>query len=237
MPDEPMVPVLVNRRWTVLIPEFRAIRPGWSSWERQRLAYMHAVIRPGDVVWEVGAENGENGVLFAQWGARVVLVEPDAGWWPNLRAIFDANGVQPTEAFHAYVDAQPSGHATGQVWPDCADGPLSGDRDDVTLADKDEVPRVTLDDLLAHHDMAFMSADRPDVVSIDIEGAEYQALLGAIRLLEEVRPILFVSVHPEHLRAYGGTPDDVSMHLELQGYDVQHLAYDHECHILAKPLL
>lgn len=238
MPDEPMVPVLINRRWTVLMPEFRAIRPGWSSWERQRLAYMHAVIRPGDVVWEIGAENGENGVLFAQWGARVVLVEPDTGWWPNLKRIFAANSVRPAAAAHCYVAAKSSGdRPRTRVWPAAAEGSTTGDRTDVTLANDDDVPRTTLDAMLDGHDLVIMGVHLPNVVSIDIEGAEYQALLGATQLLAYVRPILFISVHPEHLRTYGDTPDDVSMHLELHGYDVQHLATDHERHLIAKPLL
>lgn len=192
-----MIPTLIDRRWSVLMPEERALRPGWPHWEETRLAYMHAVIRPGDVVWEIGAEQGDISVLYALWGARLILVEPDEACWPKLNAIFAANSVTDS------VDAQ---YAVAMS--------ASG---------------RTLDWLLR-------VSNTPDVVSMDIEGAEYQALLGADRLLNDIRPILFISVHPEQMRAlHGDTPDDIVCHLEKHGYDGEYLGYDHEQHWIWKP--
>lgn len=206
MTDEPMIETLVCRRWPVKMPEHRANRPGWSYWEQERLSYMHAVIRPGDVVWEIGAEQGDVSVLYALWGADVVLVEPDEEMWKPLWLIFGANGMNAKmlHAEHASV-------ARYATFP------------------PEEPPRTTLDLLLE-------SAPVPNVVSIDIEGDEYQALLGADVLLAEVKPILFISVHPDFLwDKHKDTPDDVWMHLELHGYTVERLGRDHEIHIIAKP--
>lgn len=41
---------------------------------------------------------------------------------------------------------------------------------------------------------------RPDVVKIDVEGAELRVLQGATDILSHVRPALFLSVHSEQLR-------------------------------------
>lgn len=227
-----MIPTLVDRRWTVKMPEHRAHRPGWAHWEEARLAYMHAVIRPGDVVWEIGAEQGDISVLYALWGADVVLIEPDAGFWPNIKAIFEANGVEErvTGTLHAYVDARNAGVEWVSPWPDATAGPLTGDRHPVELGDDDSVAHVTLDAMFA------LGFPRPQVVSVDIDGAEFQMLLGAERMLDEVRPIWFISVHPEHMRAqHGDTPDDVICHMEKHGYDGEYLGFDHEQHWLYKP--
>lgn len=197
MPDEPMVETLICRRWPVLLPESRAQRPGWDYWEIERLSLMWAAIRPGDVVWEIGAEIGDLAALYALWGADVVLVEPDPNCWPTIEAVFAANGVTEriVGRFQENIDAS--------VW----------------LLDAMLVP-----------------FPKPNVVSIDIEGDEYQALLGAGALLTEVKPILFISVHPDFLwDKHKDTPDDVWMHLELHGYEVERLGRDHEIHIVAKP--
>ena len=97
------------------------------------------------------------------------------------------------------------------------------------LSNDDGVPHTTLDQMLDF-------LPWPDVVSVDIDGAEYQMLLGADRLLHEAKPILFISVHPDHLwDQHKDTPDDVWQHLELHGYDPERLGRDHEVHIVGKP--
>ncbi len=39
---------------------------------------------------------------------------------------------------------------------------------------------------------------RPDVIKIDVEGAEFAVLEGAREILAEARPLLVVSIHPQH---------------------------------------
>ena len=115
------------------------------------------------------------------------------------------------------------------VWPPAVDGPLTRDRDVVSLAAGDPGTRTTLDAMLD-------AVPAPDVVSMDIDGAEYQALLGADKLLAEAKPILFISVHPTHLwDQHRDTPDDVWVHLELHGYQAERIGRDHEIHVIAKP--
>ena len=231
-----MIPVLIDRRWSVLIPEHRAIRPGWDWWEWRRLSYMHAVIRPGDVVWEVGAEQGDLSVLYATWGARLVLIEPDEGFWPALRHIFVENGMgeHVVGTYHGFIG--PTGTDTPLIdfdWPVVSAAPLRQEDRAPLYYDKDSESRqvTTLNALLD------VGLPTPDVVSMDVDGAEYQALLGADRLLSEARPIMFLSVHPWHLNAqYGDTADDVLHHMELHGYQGECLAYDHEVHWLFKPV-
>jgi FkbM family methyltransferase len=55
-----------------------------------------------------------------------------------------------------------------------------------------QVSTTTLDEQSAIHGV-------PDVVKIDIEGAELLALRGAERLLRERKPVLLVEVHTEEI--------------------------------------
>jgi hypothetical protein len=51
--------------------------------------------------------------------------------------------------------------------------------------------------------------DPPSVMKIDIEGAELRALKGASRILESEDVTLFVEVHPQHIREFGGHQDEL----------------------------
>lgn len=57
------------------------------------------------------------------------------------------------------------------------------------------VPTVTLDDIVKELGVA------PDVMKIDVEGAEVEVLRGADRVLTEARPAIFLSTHSPELRA------------------------------------
>ena len=91
MSEVKMIPTYINDRWVLILPEHRHDRPEWPWWEATRLAAMYHFIGEGDVVYDIGAEEGDFPALFAKWGAQVVLVEPNPLVWPNIKAIFDAN--------------------------------------------------------------------------------------------------------------------------------------------------
>ena len=79
-------------------------------------------------------------------------------------------------------------------------------------------PQVTLDRFCADEGI------RPDVVKIDVEGAEMNLIRGATRVLREDRPTLFLSVHPGRLEALDASPDAVATLLTQLGYR----AYRHD---------
>jgi len=59
----------------------------------------------------------------------------------------------------------------------------------------------------------------PDVIKIDIEGAEYLALRGAANLLSCARPPkIAIELHPEELQATGATIEKTVAILQDAGY-------------------
>jgi FkbM family methyltransferase len=58
----------------------------------------------------------------------------------------------------------------------------------------------------------------PQVIKIDIEGAELLALRGARELLSSSAPVLFIAVHPEPMKALGTSPSELVEFLRGFGY-------------------
>lgn len=261
-----MIPTTINERWTLLLPEHRHDRLEWPVWEKERLAAMYdvigqepsgvmpnlGVVPPRDLVFDIGAEEGDFPALWAQWGADVVLVEPNPLVWPNIRAIFEANDlVGHLRGWHvgfagdiaacdrqsvATIDAWRSEHVVGlqdmlnantRDWPACAFGRVIGDHGFLVLPERPDCEVTTIDRLAARF-------GPPTVITIDVEGAELTVLRGALVTLRENRPAVFVSVHldlPWIDEKYpGDTGDKVTEYMEGLGYEGRHLATDHEEH-------
>lgn len=220
-----MRPTRILDRWELLLPEHRAERPQWPYWEKVRLEAMHANIQPGDVVFDVGAEEGDLSALFATWGARLTLFEPNPKVWPNIKAIWDANDLDmPLFCWPGF--ASDKTETLGQTahieqWPSCAYGLMIGNHGFRHLAEEAAVtPQIKLDEVGV-----------PDVITIDVEGAEWFVLKGAEGILENERPLVFVSIHPEFMRdLYEMKDADLHDFMKQRGYQGKHLGTDHEEH-------
>lgn len=238
-----MIPTRINGRWELLLPEHRAVRPQWDiangGWERERLDAMCSVIKPGDVVFDVGAEEGDFPALYASWGADVVMFEPNPYVWPNIRAIWQANelpapwgyfvgfacnqtNLLPFELEPIFAEPDRAG------WPACAFGAVIGDHGFRNVSERfHDTPQIRIDDFRQ------FAGTSPDVLTLDVEGAELEVLKGAEQTLRETRPIVFVSIHPDFIRdMYGNTAADVHEFMDDLGYVATHLATDHEEHWL-----
>ncbi|MET8648430.1 FkbM family methyltransferase [Nocardia aurea] len=231
-----MIPTLVNGRWSILLPEHRAARPEWvTGWERERLDHMHSTTKPGDRVLYVGAEESEMCALLQMWGASVFLVEPNELVIPNAKAIWDANGLEmPAGMYVGFCGGSDSVNWAHGVyvdsWPDCAHGPVIGDHGFKELRDPGERPVVTIDTLV---DAAGFF---PDMLSMDIEGAETLALHGAEQVLRQHRPRLYISHHPEFgIDQYQVYSRDLRDWIINLGYAETLLAYEHELHAVYEP--
>ena len=151
------------------------------------------VLRPGSVYYDAGANVGFFAVIAARLvgpSGKVVCFEPlpdnarqieynaTLNGFSNITVCRDAlGGSDRTEIFQ--TSAEPTWGMLSAVGkpPDQASGQIS-------------VSVRTLDSLRASSDFP-----PPDVIKIDIEGAEAEALMGASITLREHRPILVIELH------------------------------------------
>lgn len=223
--------VVINGRWPVIMPDHRADRPEWTTgWEMARLDAMHKAIRPSDTVYDVGTEEGDLSALLGTWCARLHMFEPNDRVWPNVRAIWEANGL-PAPAgcwsgFAGDVTELLSGAwPPDNAWPPSAYGPVIPDHGFCQLAERPDLPRIRLDDY------ADGTGDPPDVITMDVEGSELHVLGGARNTLIHHCPVVFVSVHEGSMVAhYGKYQNELNKFMADLGYEGRFLAHDHESH-------
>ena len=228
-----MVNVKVNGKWDILLPDHRAARPEWTSetgWEKARLDHINATTKLGDIVYYVGAEEGDMCGLLAKWGAKLVMFEPNPLVLPNVREIWIANDLPPAGMFTGFASSK-----TTDNWEDglCADlreieGDTISDHGFKNLCEADgTLPEVKIDDL------SESLGSVPDMISIDVEGAEFEVLKGAEKIIDEHHPRIYLSLHPEFLwQIYEIYSNDVRQWLRNKGYKETLLDYMHEVHLV-----
>lgn len=226
-----MVKAVLNGEFEIILPKHRADRPEWyteQGWEKKRLIALCQVVTEQDnpVVYYVGAEEGEMPALCAKWGAKVVLFEPNERVLPNIKAIWEANKLPRAWVFKGFA-----GNET--IEPinlydiDTIEGEVIGDHGFKELHDRGEIPVVKIDDL---------STPAPTVITMDVEGSEFEVLKGAEQTIRKHKPVILLSLHPEFLFNYWGMyAAEVRRWIKDLGYNEELLDYQHEVHLIYTP--
>lgn len=241
-----MVKATLNGKFDIILPKHRADRPEWYTevgWEKARLEAMHEHVKTGDIVYYVGAEEGEMSALCSIWGADVVLFEPNPKVWPNIRAIWEANKLKiplgnyvgfasnTTEETPEHLDPNIDG-VVKDGWPLCAYGEVIGDHGFRELyQESDAVPQVKIDDYVARTGII------PTVITFDCEGSDWQVVRGAEQTLRDHKPAIFASIHPEFMfHQLGEYSRDFRNWIIDLGYRETLLDWQHEGHFLYEPI-
>lgn len=188
------------------------------AWNPEEYAALKTCVSDGATVLDIGANVGAYTLLFASWvGARgrVFAFEPATASRTGLlrhlainglsdRAIVSAEAVTDVSGEAAFVDAETHGDNRIVSRP----GPHTS-----------VVPSVSIDDFCAR------ARVMPDVIKIDVEGAELAALRGARRTIAArgATLALFVELHPRVWPELGVTRADIERELQLQKLVVEPL--------------
>ena len=141
-------------------------------------------VRPGDLVFDIGAHVGDRTAVFQRLGARVVAVEPQPALVKILTLLY---GRDPAVTIEAAALGRRSGSVALRLNPD---NPTVSTASAAFIAAADgapgwhgqawtrsiDVPMTTFDELIARHGL-------PAFAKIDVEGFEAEALLGLSRPL------------------------------------------------------
>lgn len=159
------------------------------------LSLYSGFFRAGDLVLDIGANNGDRSSLFLELGARVVAVEPQPRCAEILRERFlsdpridileTALGDRPGKA-RMWISNNDLVSSMSSRWIERV---RSGERfEDSQWVDEVEVTVTTLDDIIARYGL-------PAFTKIDVEGYELQVLRG----LSAPLPALSFEYTPEDI--------------------------------------
>ena len=156
-----------------------------GSYEMRKRQAFEAAIQPGAVVYDIGANVGYYSLLASELvGAKgkVVAFEPLPRNLVFINQHVALNHLGNVTVIDAAV-SDASGEAYFNLGASSAMGHLA-ESGEIT------VKKVCLDEMLAEG-----SLQPPDYMKVDVEGAEFEVLKGARKLLERYRPMLFLDTH------------------------------------------
>ena len=183
--------------------------------ERFTTARLLRLVRPGDVVFDVGANIGYFTLLAArEVGAagNVYAFEPMRHAHDRLAEHVRLNSLANVRAEKSAVGATPaegievSFRSSYRVFDDEARPVSTG---------TERVPMTTIDEYVERHGIS-----RIDLMKVDTDGFEFEVIAGAHRTLERLRPTLIIEIGREATSpASGAGPRELLQKLASCGYE------------------
>jgi FkbM family methyltransferase len=159
-----------------------------GTYEHEKQTLVAELLHPGMVVWDVGANAGFYTLAFSRSvgpTGRVYAFEPFAENVSNLLRHIHLNGISNTNVIQsALIDR--TGMSSFQITVSKGTGRIS-ETDTAYM-----VSTITVDDFIA-----LLPDARPQLLKIDVEGAECALLSGAKQLLSEHAPEILLALHGE----------------------------------------
>lgn len=194
--------------------------------ERAEQIFYLQYLREGMTVFDVGANVGELTLLFSRFvgDGRVHAFEASAGGYQRLETVCQATmrhnvvlnhialtDKEGTVRLHVYDGNYLS-------WSSVASRPLEKHGINVKPVAVEEVATTTIDLYCEQQ-----AITRIDLLKVDVEGAEFQVLLGAQRMLREKRVRCIAFEFGLTTLDMGNNPDDLEAYLSEVGYKVRNL--------------
>lgn len=186
-----------------------------GEWEPEETMALRGELRRGDVVYDIGANVGYFTLLAAQMvGAEghVYAFEPNPPTMARLR-----HNVELNHLSNVTLLATALGNEHGSVSFSAVGGANSGAstlRSGMDGAAMTEVPIARLDSVIADNDLR-----PPNVVKMDIEGAEFMAMRGMDATFAEPSwRSLLIEISDRFLRELDGDEDRLLARLDDAGF-------------------
>ncbi len=197
-----------GKRW-IADSSTRGFWLGYWELENQRFFAEH--LRPGDVVYDIGAHVGLYTLISSsrvEAGGHVYAFEPLPRNLQYLRRHIELNHLSNCTV----VDAAVSDSAGSRRFDPTAHD-SAGHFSSVGVV---SVQTIALDDFFREG----RGIRPPNAIKVNAEGAEMEVLLGGRGIIEEYAPLIFLSTHSHEIH------NQCAEFLISNGYSLMHLAAD-----------
>lgn len=189
-----------------------------GPYEPELAAALRSLLGPGGSFVDVGANEGYFSVIASKLvgaSGRVLAVEPQRRLRTILEKNFELNAVANVEIAEVAISDR-RGSATLHLSPDTNTGSTALEQTTRYATQTASIETCTLEEFLATHEL-----ERVDLMKMDIEGFEYEAILGSPEVFRKHRVrALALELHGRMLVARGRAPEDIASFLQSCGYQV-----------------
>ena len=189
----------------------------FNSYEPQQLDFLTSVIKPGMTFFDVGANIGIFTLLAAKQMARVFSFDPSPEivelMKKNLRINTDVapritiveEAVSDSEGFTDFYPHRTGNIGVGRIFK---------------YGHAENLPIIPLKVRMNTLDFYADRFGKPDIIKMDIEGAEAFALRGGEKLFRRKdAPILMMEFHPDEILRCGSSVNELIEFLKRCGYE------------------
>lgn len=165
-----------------------------GTYETELLQVLKQWVRPGQTVYDIGANVGYLSMILSRWVGSAGVVHAFEALPKNVdrfRNHVEANDLPGQINIHAFAITDQRGMSDFYVHDSTAMGKAAGSAGrDIQYNSTLDLPSISID--------AFIFEDHnppPDLIKIDIEGGEVLAFPGMVRTLRQKRPLIFAELH------------------------------------------
>jgi len=187
----------------------------YRPYEEEVSAWIDQCVKPGMIIYVLGAHVGIHVLYIAQLLKEQGKIYAFEGWEENFRGLERNLELNPTLSPQIIALNQCITRQTGRVRmvQGSSDGKNHIMNDTNSTSNVIEIEGIALDDFWEN------TGGTVDLMLMDIEGAEGDALEGAEKLITECHPQLMVEHH--------GKEDELTTWLENRGYRVESIDSRH----------
>lgn len=191
----------------------------------ERIFYLE-YLREGMTVFDVGANVGELTLLFSRFveGGNVHAFEASGAAYKKLEIVCAAAARRNVRLNHLAL-SDVKGSIRLHVYDDALSGfnsqaarPLKNYGLDFEPIGVEETPATTVDDYCADKKI-----EQIDLLKIDVEGAEYQVMRGARRMLESKRIRCLTFEFGQTTFDMGNNPAEIETYLKEMNYKIRNI--------------
>lgn len=177
--------------------------------------FWNSLLRKGDIVFDIGANIGYYSMLAAKRispEGRVYSFEPVSSTFACLKENAGMNnfeniiltnaGVSDTKGTTKIYVADITNTGTSSL---AMQGNFSGVTEEVFI--------ITIDEFAEEN-----RTSRADIIKIDVEGCEYNALKGMKKLLESYKPLVLIEIVDERLKLFDSSKENIFDFFESIGF-------------------
>jgi len=185
--------------------------------EQEELTALQALVKPGMVIADIGANVGFYTIKMASKvgvSGRIFAFEPDAFSFGLLQYRIRSAGAKNIEAHQLAIGDKTGPAVLYSSTYNRADNRLSKSHRESNV-EANEVQVCALDEF-----MSSRRVQRLDGLKIDVQGAEEQVLRGAQVILERGLRWIWIEFSPDHLCGAGTDPERFLKRLSDLGMDI-----------------